>query len=154
MQRGGEEWSVGRKGSGKNSTASVSLGELGPSPLLLRMAEDHRVAEPSTVLEKLEWPECCKLRRSHAAIWPPQNVETSMWGWPGREAGVFPGPLPGRWLVCQPRAVLEPSSQTPGHPRSDPASSYFPGGRPVALGSGAVSAQRSSCCRDSPRCQR
>ena len=145
VQRGGE---VGRKGSGKNSTASVSLGELGPSPLLLRTAEDHRVVEPSTVLEKLEWQECVGLHLSRAEIWPTQNVESCTWGWRGREACVFPGQLPGRWLVCQPRAVLEPSSETPGRARSDSASGRWP------WDLGPVSAQRSTCCRDSPRCQR
>ena len=145
MQQGGE---VGRKGPGKNSTASVSLGELGPSPLLLLTAEDHRVAEPSTILEKPEWQECASLHLLREAIWPTQNVESCTWGWQGREACVFPGPLLGRWLVCQPRAVLEPSSQTPGHPRSDPASGRWP------WEVGPVSAQCSTCCQDSPRCQR
>lgn len=139
---------MGRKGPGKNSTASVSLGELGPSPLLLLTAEDHRVAEPSTILEKPEWQECASLHLLREAIWPTQNVESCTWGWQGREACVFPGPLLGRWLVCQPRAVLEPSSQTPGHPRSDPASGRWP------WEVGPVSAQCSTCCQDSPRCQR
>ena len=86
VQQGGE---VGRKGPGKNSTASVSLGELGPSPLLLSTAEDHRVTEPSTILEKLEWQECAGLHLSREAIWPTQNVESCMWGWRGLRPASF-----------------------------------------------------------------
>ena len=143
VQRGGEEWSVGRKGPGKDSQRkpppqppphppSILLDFCSarspqcpweswttlPSLLCMARREYHGDAEPSTVLEKPEWQECCSLRLSHAETWPTQKVGSWAWGWLGLGAWLLFGRLPGRRPLCQARPGLERPSLTPGSPQS------------------------------------
>lgn len=102
---------VGRKGPGKNSTASVSLGELGPSPLLLPTAGGPQSRGPSTVLERGNGRSVPDSTSREAEIWPTQSVESCAWGWRGVRRRLPVRSQAGGWYVSLERFWSLPPRQ-------------------------------------------